>query len=697
MKSYDGDKIRNIGLFSHQGAGKTILAEAMLYNAKATDRLGRISDGNTVTDYNPDEIERQISIYMGLAPFEWKNCKINCIDTPGFMDFVAEVKSALRVIEGALFLVSANAGVEVGLEKVWEYAEGYHLARMIFINKMDKENADFYKTFEEAKRILSPHAIPVQIPIGVAEKFTGIVDLVEETAYTFDGGKLKRSDIPKDLEANFKKYREKLMEAVAETDDELLNKYLMEGVVLNSAEIKSGLKKGIASGKIIPVFCGSAYKNIAVLNLMDAVFEYIPTSNTVKLKGFNPKTKNDNDEEIKPLATSFFSALVFKTTADPYVGRLTIMRVFSGKLTSDSVVYNSVKEKDEKIAALMITRGKNQENTGEVLAGDIVTVSKLQATQTGDTLCAKDHPVIYPKIEFPKPVASMAVFPKSKGDEDKLSSGISRLMEEDPTLTVMRNNETKETVISGMGDLHLDISMERLKRRFGVEVNLAIPKVPYKETIKGRSRAEGKYKRQSGGRGQYGHVWLEVEPMDRGGDFEFVDKIVGGAIPRNYIPSVEKGVREAMAGGVVAGYPLVDVRITLYDGSFHEVDSSDMAFKIAGGMALRKCVLEAKPVLLEPIVNLEITIPDSNMGDCIGDLNSKRGKILGMEPADKKGMQTIKSQVPLAEMQKYAIDLRSITQGRGIFNMEFYRYEEVPPQVADQLIAKLKKEEEMKV
>lgn len=692
MKNYETDKIRNVGLFSHQSAGKTTLAEAMLYTAKAIDRQGRIEEGNTTTDFDPDEIERQISISLALAPCEWKDHKINCIDTPGFMDFIADVKSALRVAETAIMLVPANSGVEVGLEKVWEEADLAQIPRLVFINKMDKENADFNKVYEELKNTLSSKIAPVQLPIGSETNFKGIIDLVEGIAYTFDKGAPQKADIPDDLQSDFKKFREKLMETAAETNDDLLNKYLLEGQELTPAEIKEAIKVGMKTGKFIPLLCGSAYKNIGVSSLMDVIINNVSApSEAGATKGINPKTKKEEEREINSKAP--FSAFVFKTLADPYVGKITLMKVCSGILAPDSVVFNANKQKEEKIGPIFLMKGKHQININQVFAGDLAAVSKLQVTVTDDTLCTKDKPICYPEIGFPESVISSAVHPKTRSDEDKLGPSMAKLAEEDPTFRVSRNNETKETVIRGMGELHLDISAKRLKRKFGVSVDLSVPKVPYKETIKSSAKAEGKYKKQSGGRGQYGHVWLEVEALPRGKDFEFVNKIVGGAIPRNYIPSVEKGVRDAMSGGVIAGCPLVDLKITLYDGSFHEVDSSDMAFKIAGAMALRKGTQGASPVLLEPIVNVEVATPDNLMGDCIGDLNSKRGRILGMESVGKN-KQLIRAQVPLAEIQRYAIDLRSLTQGRASFKMEFSNYEEVPPHIAEQIIAQSNKEKE---
>lgn len=695
MKSYPTDKIRNIALFGHQGCGKTSLAESLLFTSGSIERQGRVDDGNTTTDFDQDETKRKISISLAIAPAIWKDYKINCLDVPGFLDFLAEVKSALRVVEGAVLLASANSGIEVGFELMWHNLAKTNLPKIIFINKMDKENAHFHQLYEEMKTRFSNHIAPVQLPIGSAENFKGVVDLIEGQAYLFEGKELKKADVPAEMEADYKKYREQLMETAAETDDELITKYL-DGTPLTNEEMKNAIKTGTKQGKIIPVLCGSALKNAGTALLLDFITNCIPAPNEVgKIKGINPKTNQPEEREVKSSAP--FSAFVFKTTADPFVGKLNMIRIYSGTLKADSVVYNSAKEKDEKLSNIFVVKGKHQQEIDQLEAGDIFVASKLQNTTTQDTLCAPNAPIVYEKIEFPEPVIGMAVFPKSKGDEDKLGTGLTRLSEEDPTFRVVRNTETKEVVIRGMGDLHIDITVDKLKRKFGVEVELATPKVPYKEAIKTKAKAEGKYKKQSGGRGQYGHVWLEIEPLPRGQDFEFVDKVVGGVVPKNYIPSVEKGAREALSNGIISEYPMVGVRVTLYDGSYHTVDSSDMAFKIAAAMSLRKAVDSAKPVLLEPIYNMELMIPDAFMGDCIGDLNSKRGKILGMDPQEN-GLQLIKAQVPLAETQKYVIDLKSITQGRGTFKMTFSHYEELPPQIAEAVLSagKKKGEEEEK-
>lgn len=695
MKSYPTDKIRNIALFGHQGSGKTSLAESILFTSGSIERQGWVNDGNTTTDFDQDEIKRKISINLAIAPAAWKDYKINCLDVPGFLDFLAEVKSAMRVAEGAVLLASANSPIEVGFELMWQNLAKTKLPKIIFINKMDKENARFHQLYEEMKSKFSNRIAPVQLPIGSAEKFIGVVDLIEGQAYLFEGKELKKADVPADMEAEYKKYREQLMEVAAETNDELITKYL-DGTPLTNEEMKNAIKTGTKEGKIIPVLCGSAVKNAGTALLLDFVTNCVPAPNEAgAVSGINPKTNQPEERQVKSSAP--FSAFVFKTTADPFVGKLNMIKIYSGTLKSDMVVYNSTKEKDEKLSNIFVARGKHQSEIDFLEAGDIFVASKLQTTTTQDTLCAKDAPIVYEKIEFPEPVMGMAIFPKSKGDEDKLGTGLNRLTEEDPSFIVTRNIATKEVVIRGMGDLHLDITVDKLKRKFGVEVELATPKVPYKEAIKAKAKAEGKYKKQSGGRGQYGHVWLEIEPLPRGQDFEFVDKVVGGVVPKNYIPSVEKGAREALANGIISEYPMVGVRVTLYDGSYHTVDSSDMAFKIAAAMSLRKAIESAKAVLLEPIYNMELMIPDAFMGDCIGDLNSKRGKIHGMEPQEN-GLQLIKAQVPLAETQKYVIDLKSITQGRGTFKMTFSHYEEIPPQLLEGVLAagKKKGEEEEK-
>ncbi len=607
------------------------------------------------------------------------------------MDFISEVKCAVRVVEGAVMIASANSALEVGLERVWEDVENNNLPRFVFINKMDKENADFYKIVGEMQEKLSKNIVPIHIPVGSFDTFSGYVDLIGLAAYKSEGGKMKKIDIPGDLAEKVKEMREKLVEVAAEGDDQLIEKYLEEGK-LSDEEMKRGLKAGVAAAKIMPVLCGSATKNIGVDGLMDTILEFIPSPadiGRVEVKDF----KTGQPVERKALDSEPFAAFVFKTTADPYVGKLTYLRIYSGVLQPDTVVMNTKRDKEEKIGNILTMRGKHQEGIESGGPGDIVTLAKLQDTTTGDTLCSKDKPVIFHDIEFPPPVMSMAIHPKSKGDEDKLSTGLSKISDEDPTLHVRRDAETKESIAAGMGELHLEIVRDRLKRKFGVDVDLTVPKVPYKETIKSSAKVDSKYKKQSGGRGQYGHCALEIEPLERGKHFEFVDRIVGGVIPKNYIPSIEKGIRKTMEDGAIAGYPIIDLKVTVYDGSYHTVDSSDMAFQIAGSMGLKKGMADANPILLEPIYDVEVLVPDQFMGDVIGDVNGKRGRILGMDPMPKS-QQKIRAQVPLEEMQRYAIDIRSMTQGRGVFTMNFSHYEEVPAMIAEKIITAAKKEKE---
>lgn len=685
MKKYPSEAIRNVTLISHGGAGKTSLTEALLFSSGAINRLGKIEAGNTTTDFDPDEIKKQVTINVGLAPIEWEGVKINILDTPGYFDFIGDVLGALRVADGAVVTVCAVSGVEVGTEKVWSYADDFKMPRLIFINKLDRENADFAKTVEQLEQHFGQGVIPLQLPIGKEADFKGVVDLLAEKALYFsdEGKKVAEAQMPAELNDQVASLREKIVEAAAEADDELLEKYL-EGVALEPDEIMRGLKKGIADKSIFPVLCGAATKNLGMQPLMNMIKTFIPSPlDREAMKGSVP----DKEETVerKPSPEDPFSAFVFKTLADPYVGRVNFFRVYSGSLTPDSQVYNSNKDKAERVGQVFSMRGKNQIAMEEVVTGDIAAVAKLQHTGTGDTLCDRAQPVVFEPLQFPEPVISFAVEPKNKGDEEKVSSGLARFLDEDPTLRLERRVETKQTVISGLGELHLEIIVSRLAQKFGVEVELSTPKVPYKETIRGRAKVEGKHKKQTGGRGQYGHVFLELEPLQPGEGFVFEDKIFGGVVPKQYVPAVEKGVREALEEGVVAGYPVVDVKVALVDGSYHSVDSSEMAFKIASAMAFRKGMEQAQPVLLEPIMNVEVTVPEAFMGDIMGDLNSRRGRIQGMEPTN--GLQKIRAQVPMAEMFRYSIDLRSMTQGRGFFTMSFSHYEEVPYQVADQVIA----------
>jgi elongation factor G len=686
LKEYKSDKLRNVGIIAHGSSGKTTLAEALLFSSGAVGRLGRVAEGSATTDFEPEEVKRKVTVSSALAPCEWRDHKINFIDTPGYADFVAEVKGCLRAVDGALVVLCAASGVEVETEKVWRYADETNLPRMVFINKMDRENADFDQVVREMKERLSVNIVPIQLPIGAEDSFQGIIDLINMKAFmpNHNGLQYSETEIPSDLFEKAQEARLALTETAAETDDELLEKYL-DGAELTDEEIKTGLIKGVLQGKIFPVLCGSAYKNIGTQQALDAALTYLPSPQTRVVTGTHPLTQ----EVVERSSAGPFSAFVFKATADPFVGRLSYIRVFSGTMKPDSVLYNATKMKQERIGSLFTMRGKTQDILPAVHAGDIAVVAKLQETSTGDTLSDKDKPVIFAPVSYPNPMFTMCIETKNKGDEDKIGNALARLMDEDPTFKVRKDLETSQLLISGMGELHADIMAERMKRKFGVEVFLTTPKVPYRETIRGSVKIEGKHKKQSGGHGQYGHVWLQLDPFPDG-NFQFVDSIFGGAVPRQYIPAVEKGVREALKGGVIAGYPMVDIKITLYDGSYHTVDSSEMAFKIASAMALRKGALQAKPVLLEPIYNVEIMMPESFMGDVIGDLNSKRGRIQGMEPLDN-GMGTVKAQVPLAEIFRYTIDLRSITQGRGSYNMSFSHYEEVPQRLAETIISNFKK------
>ena len=694
MKGFTTERIRNVALISHGGAGKTSLAEAMLYTSGAINRLGKVDAGNTTTDFDPDEIKRQVTIGTALAPLEWKGVKVNLLDTPGFFDFIGEVQGALRVADSAIVAVCAVSGVEVGTEKVWSYADAYNLPRLVFINKIDRENANFDAVLEQLRQFFGVKVFPLQFPLGQENSFKGVIDLVKMKAlvYTDNTGlALQEEDIPAELQEKALNLREKLVEAAAEADDELMEKYLEEEP-LSEEEINRALRIGTLEGKIVPVLCGSGIMNYGIQPLLDLVTSALPSpADRPPAPGALPG-KADEEVVRKADPGEPLSALVFKTLADPYVGRVNYFRVYSGTLKADSQVFNFNKEKAERIGSLFFMRGKNQIQTDQIIVGDIGAVAKLAVTATGDTLGDKNNPIVFPPIEFPEPVISFAVEPKSKGDEEKVSAGLARFLEEDPTFRVERNTETKQIIISGMGDMHLDVIVERLSKKFGVDVNLKTPKVPYKETIRGTSKKEGKYKKQSGGRGQYGHVFLEISPLPRGEGFVFEDKIVGGVVPRQYIPAVEKGVLEAMEEGNLAKYPVVDIKVSLYDGSYHTVDSSEMAFKIAASMALRGAIDQADPVLLEPIMDVEVTIPENFMGDIMGDLNSRRGRIQGMAPG--QGLQVIKAQVPLAEMFDYAIDLRSMTQGRGFFTMKFSHYEEVPFQEAEKIIAAAKAERE---
>ncbi len=673
MAQTEARGIRNVVLLSHGGAGKTSLAEAALFTAGAINRLGRVDEGNTTSDYDPDEIKRKISLNLVLLPCQWHDTKINLLDTPGYLDFVGEVKAAIRVAEGAVVVVSAASGVEVGTEQVWAYSQDAALTRLVFVNKMDRENADFLQTVSQLQAVFGTSCLPLQLPIGAHNDFTGIVDLLSMKAFT--GDKAEEGEIPPAMAEEVATWREKLVEVIAEMDDNLIEKYL-GGEELSQEELNKGLRQAVAEGKVVPVLAGSALKSIGIGMLMDAVSSFLPAPDEREVTAGDDVI--DQSQEAPP------AALVFKTTADPYVGKLTYFRVYGGTINSNSHVWNVSRDGDERLGQLFMVRGKTQEPVERVVAGDIGAVAKLALASTGNTLGSQDKPLKLAPIKFPSPIFSQAVHPKTKADLDKLGTALHRLAEEDPTLLVRREADTNETVISGMGITQLEAAAEKMHRKFGVGVNLSMPRVPYKETITATAEAEYKHKKQSGGHGQFGHVFLRLEPLPGGSASEFISKIVGGSIPRNYIPAVEKGVLEGTQEGMLAGYPVVNIKTTLYDGSFHPVDSSDICFKIAGAGAFKRGMEAGHPILLEPIMNIRITVPNDFTGDVIGDMNTKRAHVQGMNPED--GVNIIEAKVPLAEILRYAIDLKSLTHGRGQFTTEFDHYEQVPVHLAQKLI-----------
>ena len=683
MQQPGPDKIRNIALLSHSGSGKTSLAEAMLFDSGAISRMGNVADGTTASDFDPDEIKHRISLNLTILPAAWKNNKINIIDTPGYPDFVGEVKSALRVCESAVIVVCAASGVEVGTEQVWSYALEAGIPRLIFVNKMDRENANFAGTLEQIQNKLSARCLPIQIPIGSQKEFKGIVDIIARKAYA--GAPAKEIEIPASMAADIDSAREKLIEAVVEIDDAIMTRYL-DGGEITTEEIYTCLKSSTLKGDVIPVLAGSGLTNNGATGLLDAIVEYLPSP--AAAGPFKASGAAGKEEEVKPAAESPLTALVFKTTTDPHVGKVSFFRVYSGVLSSNSQVWNVNKGAVERIGQVSIPRGKTQETVNQIGTGDIGLVVKLTNTASGDTLGVKEHSLKLSPINFPAPILSKAVHPKSKADLDKMSSGLARICEEDPSLRSQREADTGELTLGGMGDTHLEIAASRLQRKFAVEVLLDVPKVPYKETITVPVESEYKHKKQTGGHGQFGHVLIRMEPLPPNGGFEFEAKVVGGSVPRNFIPAVEKGVKEARVEGVLAGFPAVDMKVTLYDGSFHPVDSSEMAFKIASAQAFKKGMLDGSPVLLEPIMNITVTVPDSFTGDIIGDLNTKRAKVSGMNP--NQGLNVIQAQAPQSEILRYAIDLRSMTQGRGTFTVGFSHYEHVPGPVAQKIIAQHK-------
>ena len=688
MKEYSTADIRNVVLVSHGGNGKTSLAEAMLFDSGAITRLGRVEEGNTTSDYDPDEIKRKSSVNLSIIPVEWKGVKVNLLDTPGYADFVGEQKAGIRAADGALLLTDATAGVQVGTEQAWVYLNERRLPRMIAVNRMDRENANFDQAVAALRAQFGKHCAPLLVPIGAQDTFRGVIDLVRMRALIGEQG--QEEDIPADLREQAAAYREQLVEAVAETDDDLTLKYL-EGEDITEEELQAGLRAGVCRGAIVPIVACSAAKNIGVSAVLDAVCAYLPSPLDAPHERATP-VGNGEEIEINPDPSEPLAALVFKTSADPYVGKLTYFRVYAGVMKSDSHVLNANKKKDERVGQLFYLRGKQQENTRQVVAGDIGAVAKLTETSTGDTLCSPERPVILPGILFPKPAFRLAVFPKTKADQDKLGPALQRIMEEDPTLRLERDPDTGEMILAGLGEAHLLVAAERMQRKFNVSVELRRPKVPYRETITVQTNAEYKHKKQTGGAGQYGHVFLELTPLPRGSGFEFGERVVGGAVPKEFFPAVEKGVREALKEGVLAHYPITDIRVVLYDGSSHPVDSKAIAFEIAAQQALKKGVAQGQPVLLEPIMRLRVRVPEANTGDVLSDLNSKRGHVHGMTPDD--GYTVIEAEAPLAELLNYATDLRALTQGRGTFEMEFDRYQEVPQHIAQKVIEEASRERE---
>lgn len=685
---YSSMNIRNVAVCGHSSSGKTTLMEGLLFFTKATNRLGKVDDSTSLLDFEPEEQQRKISIRSSIAPVFFADHKYNFIDTPGYADFIGEVYSTLSAVDSVLIVVDAISGVQVQTDKVWTIAE--HLPKAFFINKLDKQDADFESALVNIKDFYpNANLAPIALPIGKSQELTGTVNLLDMKAYFFKDGKVAQEEVPTELKSKVEAYREQLMEAAAEGDDGILEKYLEEGT-LSDEELVRALKISFSKGLVVPVFAGSGLHLVGLEVLLRGILSFFPSPldrEEVHVKA------GDERKAVKPSPEGSLIAYVFKTTADPYVGKLNFMRVFSGSIKADSTVYNSNSKRKERVGHIYETRGKEQKEVSEISCGDIGTIPKLAETKTGDTLCVESSPVSYLPLEPPEPVFSVAVEPKTKGDEEKLSTSLSRLSEEDSTIRVYRDPESKQIIVSGLGDLHLEILIDTMKRKFNVDANLSEPKIPYRETIKTSSKAQGKYKRQSGGRGQYGDVWLEVEPREKGSGFEFVDKIVGGVVPKNFIPSVEKGVKEALLGGILAGYPVVDIRVSLYDGSHHSVDSSDMAFKIAGSLGFRNAAIQANPTILEPIVKLEVVIPEKYMGDVMGQLSGKRGKILGMESKGK--YEVVKALVPLSEVMRYATELRSITHGEGSFSMEFSHYDEAPPDIQQKLIEAYKKEKEV--
>jgi elongation factor G len=686
MKVYDAPNIRNIALVGHGGCGKTSLASAMLFDMGAVNRLGRVDDGTAPTDFDPDEIERKISLQTALAWGEWRKTKINLLDAPGYANFLAEARAALRVADAALVVVDSVAGVEVQTEKVWGYAEEYGIPRLIVVNRMDRERASYERTLQSLERAFGRGAVPVVIPLGEEKGFVGVTDLLGEKSdvYSEDqSGKFQAVEVPAEFREMEKAQRDRLVEMVAESNEELMEEFFEKGT-LPPADLGRGLRQAVLAGRIFPVLPASSLRNVGLQPILDAMVDLLPSpAERGEVAGTDPVRKTETTRKPSPDAP--FSAFVFKTIADPHAGRLSLFRVYSGTLKADSNVHNASRDASERVGALELLQGKNQTPVPEIQAGDLGAVAKLKETQTGDTLCDKASPIIYPPLVFPEPATTFAIEPKTRGDEDKISAALQRLMEEDRVLRLSRDPQTHEMRLSGMGQLHMEVVVGKLRKRYKVEVNLKKPKIPYRETIKAPAEGHGRHKKQTGGHGQFGDCKIRMKPLSRGEDFKFVDDIFGGSIPKNFIPAVEKGIQEARLRGFVAGYPMVDFQVELFDGQYHDVDSSEMSFKIAGSLAFKDAVAKCRPTILEPIMKVEIAVPEDFAGAVMGDLSSRRGRPQGMEP--KGSLQVIRAEVPMSEMLSYDAELTSMTGGRGSYHMEMGHYDEVPAHLQEKIVA----------
>ena len=684
MKKYEVSKIRNLALVGQGGAGKTTVGEALLFDTGVTTRIGRVDDGTSVLNYEAEEKSHKLTISSSFAFAEYKGHKLNVVDTPGYDVFLYDAHACLQAVDAAVFVAAPEEGLKFETEKLWHHCDEFELPRAMLINRLDKERSSYRSALDGFRNTFGSTFVPIQIPIGAEAGFKGYVDLVGLKAYTFadESGKAAEGPVPAELADEVRSAREAMVEHLVETDDGLMERFF-DGQEISEGELRQALRKGFLSRQFVPVLVGSAFKNIGIGALLDLVVEAFPSpADRGDAVGRTPKGE---EAKRQPRDDAPFSALVFKTISDPFTGRLNIFRVHSGTLSSDSTVWNATRGVEERVGQILAMVGKETKPAPVATPGDILAVAKLKETTTGDTLSDRAQPILYAHPEPPEPLMTFAAYPKARGDEEKMGQGLRRIQEEDPTVRLGREDQTHELLVSGMGRLHLDIAIERMKRKYGAEVELRTPKVPYRETLKGTTKVQGRYKKQTGGRGQFGDTWIEIRPMSHGEGFRFNDKIVGGAIPRQYIPAVEEGIREAMTGGILAGYPMVDVEVTLYDGKYHEVDSSEMAFKIAGSLGFKKGALECKPVLLEPIMEVAVSVPDDYMGDVIGDLNSRRGRVLGVDP--QSGSQIIRAHVPQAEMLAYAPDLRSMTSGRGNFTMKFDHYDEVPAFLADKIVA----------